>query len=111
MDDCNFFVAQEVRAGNLVQIPLWTIVTVTTKTCFPKVYPVQIPLWTIVTLLTQLHHQVAEVQIPLWTIVTDPAYSNRAMQSCSDSSMDDCNRPDYRGAMRPSPFRFLYGRL
>ena len=53
---------------------------------------VQIPLWTIVTRRTEDKTIALGVQIPLWTIVTIVDALDMAIQRCSDSSMDDCNR-------------------
>ena len=74
----------------IVQIPLWTIVTLLSPFAHPVIFDVQIPLWTIVNKSSADQTQKGNlVQIPLWTIVT--------MQLVP--------------LHNKTPFRFLYGRL
>jgi len=116
MDDCNPGDLFDREAGDGVQIPLWTIVTMNYLPKYCMAYPVQIPLWTIVTqycpkpdvmefssdssmddcngfLLVLIFMQVIKVQIPLWTIVTKRLTGGWRQYGSSDSSMDDCNAP------------------
>ena len=114
MDDCNCFIARAHRAISVVQIPLWTIVTLRRASshdldlCSDSsmddcngliaigtlLYKnVQIPLWTIVTSSLRRSSCINRVQIPLWTIVTlKERLQRRVDDLSSDSSMDDCNR-------------------
>jgi len=70
MDDCNIKDDARVNNVDLVQIPLWTIVTSRRVTARKPGFPVQIPLWTIVTCRLAESRPTWQVQIPLWTIVT-----------------------------------------
>ncbi len=90
MDDCNLRDCRLIARLQVVQIPLWTIVT-SRGSLHGSLHFVQIPLWTIVT--NSARHALADgiyVQIPLWTIVTgrDPDEGKSLFE-----------------------FRFLYGRL
>jgi len=71
MDDCNLIIECHLQDGSFVQIPLWTIVTLSRR----------IPG-------RELH----QVQIPLWTIVTKDRILKYILIARSDSSMDDCNK-------------------
>ena len=91
MDDCNGDPLEMAARVPIVQIPLWTIVTIQTGIPEGTIKRVQIPLWTIVTPHSRYFLKaVFIVQIPLWTIVTLP----RSFGNSGDLG-----------------FRFLYGRL
>ena len=72
MDDCNTCAEVLTSLIKVVQIPLWTIVTIEPSLWQSRRYRVQIPLWTIVTM----------IMVAVFSLI-----------SGSDSSMDDCNTP------------------
>ena len=90
MDDCNPDRRLRRMAMNVVQIPLWTIVTarLTTSVTPPPCSDSSMD-----------DCNSAEMKEAIYVVTG------------SDSSMDDCNVPQANSILLGKAFRFLYGRL